>query len=129
MNNLETASIKEPEIQRRGFWLSAFLILVLIANALTAFSYATNPELVMSLLPQANNLVTYLLALIAFINVILATAIWSWKKWGVIGFYIGVVVVFSVNLYLGLGFLASMPGLVGGVIIYFTTKKCWRRFS
>jgi hypothetical protein len=129
MNNLETASIKEPEIQRRGFWLSAFLILVLIANALTAFSYATNPELVMSLLPQANNLVTYLLALIAFINVILATAIWSWKKWGVIGFYIGVVVVFSVNLYLGLGFLASMPSLVGGVIIYFTTKKCWRRFS
>jgi hypothetical protein len=129
MNNLETASIKKPEIQRRGFWLSAFLILVIIANALTAFSYATNPELVMRLLPQANNLVTYLLALIAFINVILATAIWSWKKWGVIGFYIGVVVVFSVNLYLGLGFLASMPGLVGGVIIYFTTKKCWRRFS
>lgn len=130
MDNLAADNIKEAEIQKqRGFWLSAFLILMLIANALTAYIYMTNPELVMGLYPRATATVLYLLAVIACINVILAIGIWAWRKWGVVGFYISIVIVFAINLYLGIGFLTSMPGFAGGVIIFFTTKKRWQHFS
>ncbi len=124
-NKAKAAGVKK----QRSCWLSAFLILMLIANALTAYIYTTNPELVMGLYPRATATVLYLLAVIACINVILAIGIWAWRKWGVIGFYISIIIVFIINLYLGVGFLASMPGLVGGVIIFFTTKKRWQHFS
>ena len=124
-NKAKAAGVKK----QRSCWLSAFLILMLIANALTAYIYTTNPELVMGLYPRATATVLYLLAVIACINVILAIGIWAWRKWGVVGFYISIVIVFAINLYLGIGFLASMPGLVGGVIIFFTTKKRWQHFS
>ncbi|MFT7491066.1 MAG: hypothetical protein ACI80S_000648 [Pseudohongiellaceae bacterium] len=124
-NKAKAAGVKK----QRSCWLSAFLILMLIANALTAYIYTTNPELVMGLYPRATATVLYLLAVIACINVILAIGIWAWRKWGVIGFYISIIIVFIINLYLGVGFLASMPGLVGGAIIFFTTKKRWQHFS
>ena len=115
--------------KQRGFWLSTFLILMLIVNALTAYIYITSPELVMDLYTRATNTVLYFLVLIACINVILAAGIWAWRKWGVIGFYMSIVLVFAINLYLGIGFLASMPGLVGGIIIFFVTKNRWQNFS
>ncbi len=130
MDDLAVDNVKEAEAQKqRGFWLSAFLIVMLIANTLTAYLYMTNPELVMGLYPRATATVLYLLAVIACINVILAIGTWAWRKWGVIGFYISIIIVFIINLYVGVGFLASMPGLVGGAIIFFTTKKRWQHFS
>ena len=124
-NKVKAAGVKK----QRGFWLSAFLILMLIANVSTVYINMTNLELVKSLYPRAADTILYLLALMACSNAMLAIGIWTWRKWAVCGFYISIVIVFIINLYSGVGFLASMPGLVGGVIIFFTTKKCWQHFS
>jgi hypothetical protein len=130
MDNLKAGEVDEFAVKKkRGFWLSTFLILMIIVNSLTVYFYITNPDLVTGLNSRATNSVLYVLIFIACINIMLAIAIWAWKKLGVYGFYTSVIIVFFINLYLGIGIMGSMPGLVGGVIIFFTTKKRWQHFS
>lgn len=130
MEGVDTDNIEEQATEKkRGFWLSGFLVLMFVANSLTSFIYITNPDAIASLYPKASNEVLYFLAFLAVVNVILAAGVWVWKKWGVYGFYVSIVIAFAVNIYMGLGFYGSLAGLFGGVIIYFTTKKRWKHFT
>ncbi len=117
------------EPRRRGFWLTAFLILMFISNPLTAYLYFSDPGLVTDLYPNANDVLVYTLALLALANTAFAAGIWAWKKWGVFGFYGSVVLAFCLNLYIGLGLVGSLFGLIGAVIIYSTTRARWEHFS
>jgi hypothetical protein len=133
MDNLEADEVEKVDEsatrKKRGFWLSTFLILMITVNALTVYIYLTNPNIVTGLNSRATISVLYFLVFIACINIMLAAAIWAWKKWAVYGFYASIIIVFFINLYLGIGIVGSMPGLVGGLIIFFTTKKRWSHFS
>jgi uncharacterized membrane protein len=130
MDNLHVDHVGEPAGKKnRGCGLSGFLILMIVANSLTVYVYMTNPEVVTSLYPQKTHTAVYLLVFIACINVILAAAIWAWKKWAVYGLYASIIIVFGINIYLGIGLLGSLPGFVAGLIVFFTTKKRWSHFS
>lgn len=127
---METSEATEEKvIKKRGFWLSAFLILMFIANPFTAFIYFNNPEMIIQAYPKMASGLLYLMGAMCVVNVVLAGGIWMWKKWGVFGFYTVVVIAFCINMYVGLGITGSLTGLVGAVIIFFTTKKRWEHFS
>jgi len=127
MDNIENedAGIEK----RRGFWLSAFLILMFIANPLTSYTYFSNPDLMVSVFPKATSEIIYLMGFIALINLFLAIAIWHWVKWGIYGFYTSIAIAFAINIYLEIGIVGSLAGLLGGVLIFFTTKKRWQHFA
>lgn len=127
METVETAN--QVPGKSRGFWLGAFLILMFIANPIAAFSYFTNPDLLIDVYPKATIGIIYFLGIMCLGNVILAALIWSWKKIGVYGFYFIVAIAFAINLYIGLGITGSFVGLIGGVIIFLTTKKRWEHFA
>ena len=130
MENLENEISEEKDIEKkRGFWLSGFLILMFIANPFTAYFYISNPEAIIDVYPNVTNEILYLLTFLTVLNIILALAIWGWKKWGVYGFFVIVVIAFAINLYIGLGIGGSLLGLIGGVVIFITTKKRWQHFS
>jgi len=121
--------ITPVEVKKRGFWLSAFLVLMFIANPLTAFAYFGNPEAITQVYPYLSIYLLYFMGLLAIVNFGLSIAIWTWKKVGVYGIYITMALAFCINIYAGLGLVSSLMGLIGAVIIYFTTKSRWEHFS
>jgi len=119
----------EKEIKGRGFWLSAFLILMIIVNSATVFTYIVHSEFIIQEIPKLTTGILYFVAALAFANVVLAIGIWNWKKWGVYGFCGVATTVFFINLYVGIGISGSFMGLMSTVIIYLLTKSRWGKFS
>jgi hypothetical protein len=126
---METVEVEPMETKKRGFWLTAFLILMFIANPFTAFTYFSNPELIIQAYPSLSISLLYFMGLLALLNFVFALAIWTWKKAGVYGIYGSMALAFCINLYIGVGIVGSLTGLLGLVLIYFTTKKRWQLFS
>lgn len=69
--------------KQRGFWLSAFLVLMFIANPLTAITYFANPQAITEIYPSASTGILYFLGVMSLVNVVLAAMIWRWQKLGV----------------------------------------------
>jgi len=127
-NKIEEQTERTLE-KKRGFWLTLFLVLMFIVNPLTAFTYFTNPEMVLQASPSMTVGMLYFLGVVAMVNVIIAAGIWMWQKWAVFGFFAIAAIAFCINLYIGIGIIPSLTGLIGPIIIYFTTKKRWEHFS
>ena len=115
--------------KKRGVLLTLFLALMFIVNPITAFTYFTNPEMMLQASPSMTIGILYLLGAVATVNVAIATGVWMWKKWAVYGFYAIAAIAFCINIYVGIGILPSLIGLIGPVIIYFTTKSRWEHFT
>jgi hypothetical protein len=126
---MEPVEVESKETKKRGFWLTAFLILMFVANPFTAFTYFSNPELIIQSYPSISIGLLYFMGVLALLNVVFAIAIWTWKKVGVYGIYGSMALAFCINLYIGVGIVGSLTGLLGLVLIYFTTKKRWQLFS
>ena len=127
-NNVADAP-SQPEQKKRGFWLTAFLILMFIANPLTAFMYFSAPDLIGSTQPKATVGIVYALGVMSVINFAIAVGIWSWKKYAVYGMYASVAIAFVINIYLGIGIVGALFGLLGGLLIFLTTRNRWQWFS
>ena len=117
------------ELPKRGFWLTAFIILMYIGNSFSAYTYFSKAELIAQQPPQTSITLIYILGTFTILNIILATAILFWKKWGVFGFYGVGVLGYIINVYIGMGVSQSIMGLIGPVLIYLLTKNKWSRFS
>ena len=115
--------------KKRGFWLTTFLVLMFVVNPLTAYTYFTNPEMVLQASPGISIGILYFLGIIAVVNVAVAAGVWMWKKWAVYSFYGIAAIAFCINLFIGIGIIPSLVGLIGPAIIYFTTKSRWEHFS
>ena len=127
-NNVADAP-SQPEQKKRGFWLTAFLILMFIANPLTSFMYFSAPDLIVSTQPKATVVIVYALGVLSVINFAIAVGIWSWKKYAVYGMYASVAIAFVINIYLGIGIVGALFGLLGGLLIFLTTRNRWQWFS
>ena len=121
-------SNNERQEVKRGFWLSSFLIAVMLFNPLIAVSYMTIYEQLIDVMPQLTQITAYALAFFGFANFIFAIGMWNWKKWAVYGFYISVVCTFILNLMIGLGIANSIASLFSALIAFVLTKECWVRF-
>ena len=117
------------EITSRGFWLTAFLILMYMGNSYSSYLYFFKTDLIANQLPQTSITLIYVLGSLTIINIILATGILFWKKWGAYGFYAVGVAGYIINVYIGLSPSQSTMGLIGPVLIYLLTKNKWSRFS
>ena len=116
------------EERKRGVWLTAFLVLMVIANALSVFVYFVNPDMIITEFPKISLELAYLLGSVCLFNVFLAINIWMWKKLAIYGFYIVVIFGVLINLYIGLGLIGSLSGLMGGIILFLVTKKKMQYF-
>ena len=116
------------EERKRGFWLTAFLVLMVIANALSVFVYFVNPDMIITEFPKISLELAYLLGSVCLFNVFLAINIWMWKKLAIYGFYIVVIFGVLINLYIGIGLIGSLSGLMGGIILFLVTKKKMQYF-
>ncbi|MGF1685136.1 hypothetical protein L4C36_00300 [Photobacterium japonica] len=121
--------MEENTEKKRGFLLTTFLILMMVVNPLSAFSYFFNAEMILTIFPNMPLWIIYLLGGMCVFNVILAIGVWMWKKPAIYGFYAVVMFAFLINLYMGVELISSLSGLIGGVVLFFATKKKMAYFN
>ena len=106
-----------PGGKKRHGCLTAWLIIIIIACAVSIIMYLATTSLISSELDMAGWVVPVLVILLVF-EIVCAIALFMWKKWGFWGFCAIVVISIIINLSLGLGITASLGGLVGLAILF-----------
>lgn len=114
--------------RERGGCLTAWLILVLIANALIAFYYLTSTSALQQVYP-VSSVIFLLLAAIGAVNVVSAIGLWTWHKWGFYLFAITSVITLVINISIELPILSSLSGLIGVAILWFLLRSRWQAFD
>jgi hypothetical protein len=103
--------------QRHGC-LTAWLVLMIIANLAIALIYLFGSSAIRHDFPSAPGWAFPVLAIAGIVNVICAIALFQWKKWGFSGVIATTVVTFVVNLIIRLNVLRALFGFVGIAILY-----------
>jgi xanthosine utilization system XapX-like protein len=96
--------------------LTAWLILMIIANAVTALTYVVLILFGRKTVAPAWALLALAVACIA--NVLFAVALFRWKKWGFFGFLGTTILTLVINLRNGIKPTFASIGLFGIVILY-----------
>jgi len=79
--------------------------------------------------PNMSKALISFMGLLGLVNIALIIALWNWRKVGVLGIYLSMVFSFVINLYIGIGLLGALSGLIGGVVLFLTIRKKWQHFS
>ena len=101
--------------QRDG--LTAWLILMIVANSAISLVYVLFRGRIESHLPNASARTTPTLAVIGVANVVCAVALFRWKNWGFWGLLGTSILTFVINLNIGTGVGGAIFGLLGIVIL------------
>jgi hypothetical protein len=117
-----------PVERKRGGCLTAFLILMLVANPLTAGYYVLAGETVRQSLPNLPGWAIPVLAVAAVLNFVFAVGVWMWKRWGVYGLFVSAALVFVLNTFI-VGILPALVGIIGPVILFFLIRPVWSQLE
>ena len=117
MENFEKKSTHQKE--RHGC-VTAWLILMIIVNSIAALFYFLllysrnefQPQL------QIPDSILVILGVFSVFNVIFSFLLFNWKKIGFTGFAFTALIVFFINMYMGLAITQSIMGLLGIAILY-----------
>ncbi len=126
MNQLDgTGPQSSPEIKKRerGGCLSAWLILIIAGNIVMAFINLINATRVADI-----GWIFALQSFLSVINVVFATAIWNWKKWGVYGLFFIIVMGFVLNLIWGTT-LTTLAALIPAILLTLLIQPLWKEFE
>ena len=111
----------------RGGWLTTFLVLMIVANVLTAVAYFL-VVIGKLALPGRAGWVGQLLLLLVMGNICCLIATWKWRRWGLFGLVSMSGVAFVLNLYLGHTFLSAALGFLGLALIIAAAYPKWKHF-
>jgi hypothetical protein len=107
------------ETKQRHGCVTAWLVLMIILNSLTALLYLFGGDIISKNLQAGiSNTMLILLAILGIMNVVFSVILFLWKKWGFWGFIITSIGAFVINLSIGLGVGQSILGLFGIAVLY-----------
>ena len=104
--------------KKRHGCLTAFLILMVIANSLGAVIYLLGSSFIKQNMPGMPSWVILITGIFSVFNFACAIALFKWKKWGFWGFLISSIIALFINSSIGLGIGQSLSGLLGIAILY-----------
>ena len=117
------------DLKTRHGCLTAYLIIMMIANSGTALMYIVGADFVLSAMPDAPGWSMPVLAIMGAVNLVCAIALWMWKKWGFYGFCVSAALTLVINLIIGVNPAQAVGGMSGIVILYFVLQtgdpKAW----
>ncbi len=104
--------------QRHGC-LTAWLILMIIANSIVAISYIFGGKIIAQNFPGGiSNSILIILAIIGIANVVFSILLFKWMKIGFWGFLATSFITLGINLSIGISIWNSLLGLLGVIILY-----------
>lgn len=116
---METNNENPVSPKQRHGCVTAWLILILIVNSVSALLYLLCSELILRQLPIDVSFSTvFTLGLLGVGNVVFSLLLLNWKRIGFYGFFITGAIAFFINLNLGLSMVQAVAGMVGVGILY-----------
>jgi hypothetical protein len=116
---METLDRNPNTTKQRHGCATAWLVLMIIANSLTAILSLFASDMVTKNLPgNVSTSMIILLGVIGIGNIIFSVLLFQWKKIGFWGFIITSIGALIINLSIGLSIGQSLFGLVGIAILY-----------
>lgn len=116
---MENANENADIVKQRHEFVSAWLVLMIIVNALCALMYLCVNSFVRDCFPEnTSTLTVVLLGAFSIANVVFAVMLLKWKKFGFWGFTGTSILATVINLNLGFGVGQSSGGLVGVALLY-----------
>jgi len=106
------------EEKKRHGCLTAWLVLMIIGNSATAFTYLFGGVGFSQAFPGVPGWAMPLLVLMSIFNLVCSVALLRWKKWGFWGFAATTVFALILNLSFGLSVGSALSGLLGIFILY-----------
>ena len=107
------------ESKQRHGCVTAWLILMIIANSITAITYLFMGDSVSHNLPNPiPQPMMLVLAIVGIANLTFSVLLFKWKKWAFWAFAGTGLITLGINLSIGLGIGMSLFGLAGAAILY-----------
>nr|WP_299000086.1 hypothetical protein [uncultured Allomuricauda sp.] len=107
------------ESKQRHGCVTAWLILMIIANSFTSITYLFLGDTVSQNLPTpVSKSMIMTLAFVGIANLIFSIMLFQWKKWAFWGFAATSLIALGINLSIGLGLGTALFGLAGVAILY-----------
>lgn len=103
--------------KKRHGCLTTWLILMIIGNFYSIIANLVSMKSIINFY-GTSTISVLLLCLLGVANILFVIALFRWKKWGFYGFAASSVLVFILNLAIGLKLWQSIAGLVGIAILY-----------
>ena len=111
--------------KKRGALLTIWLVIMLIANLISAFSYLVLSSAIASAYPG----IFYIYGLLSLANLAFVIFLFMWKRWPFYAFCGVAIISFIMNLAIGLGIANSLLGLAGPTILYLVMRPKWVLFE
>lgn len=102
---------------------------MVFSNGMVAISYIFARDMLAYAMPTVATWVFYLLGLLSLLNIVFAIFLFMWKRWAFFAFCGIVVIVFGINIGIGLGIISSLSGFIGPIILYLIMKPKWDLFE
>lgn len=116
---MENPNENAPVTKQRHGCVTAWLILIIIANSILGFIYLFSRDQVLSTLPVGTSETMLLgMGILGLANIIFAVMLFQWKKLGFWGYVVTSIVALVINLMIGIGIGQSLLGLAGIAILY-----------
>jgi len=106
------------ESKNRHGCLTAFLVLIVIANSASALGYFLAGDVIQRSVPGIPGWLILVLGGLSLFNLVCAMALFYWRRWGFWGFVVSSAIALGINLYFGIGLVRSLSGLLGLAILY-----------
>jgi len=104
--------------KKRNGWLTAWLVLMIIANVAVALYYIFMGDTISRALPGLPGWTLPVCTVLLVFNIVCTAALFMWKKWGFWGLCVSAIIAFIVNIASGLGITPSILGLLSPIILY-----------
>jgi hypothetical protein len=116
---MEELNTTTDELKQRHGCVTAWLILIIVINTITALIYLFAGDTIASKLPgEVSPFMLSLLGILGVANVVSAILLFKWKKYGFWGFVTTSVGTLIINLMIGIGIGQSLFGLIGIGVLY-----------
>ncbi|MBU1446060.1 hypothetical protein KKD70_02245 [Patescibacteria group bacterium] len=115
--------------KKRGILLTSWLIIMLVVKFFAASSFFLANEQIALYSPNITLWLAYLYGIIAFVNLTFVIFLFRWKKWAFYGICINAIIVFIMNLFIGMDAQVAILALSLVVILYLTMRPKWDLFE
>ena len=113
----------------RGVWLTIWLSFMLIGGIFSAFSNLLLGRAAYQLNPSIPLWSYTLFGIFSILNIIFIIYLFLWKKWAFYAILASAVVVFIVNVYVGVSAWLALLGFLGVIILYLSMRSRWKSFN
>ncbi len=117
------------DLSKRGGCLTAFLIGMMVCNPLLGIYYIAIADTVYKNITHDSAIITLLLIVLPFANLLFAIFLWNWKKAGFIGVWVNSIIATIINVIVGVPGYLIIAGLAGPIILTILYNKEKEKFN